>query len=113
MENALTDDRFKRSPLVTGNPHIKFYAGRPLTGPGGTHVGTFCIIDAGTQVVQRRTAEVLEDLTEIIQREMNLSVDIDNGARVQRALLPAIPRHRRLLAGRMLLPRIRAQRGLL
>jgi serine phosphatase RsbU (regulator of sigma subunit) len=91
VENALTDDRFRQSPLVTGNPHIKFYAGHPLTGPGGTHVGTFCIIDQAPRSFSAEQQEILEDLTEVIQREMNLSWDIDNGARVQRALLPAIP----------------------
>ena len=91
VENALADDRFKQSPLVTGNPHIQFYAGHPLTGPGGTHVGTFCIIDQSPRTFSAEQQEILEDLTKIIQREMNLSWDIDHGARVQRALLPATP----------------------
>lgn len=91
VENAVTDERFRRSPLVTGNPHIKFYAGRPLTGPGGTHVGTFCIIDQSPRTFSAEQEKVLEDLTAIIQREMNLSWDIDNGARMQRALLPPAP----------------------
>lgn len=88
VENALADERFNQSPLVTGNPHIQFYAGHPLTGPGGTHVGTFCIIDQAPRTFNLEQQKVLEDLTAIIQREMNLSWDIDNGARVQRALLP-------------------------
>ncbi|MDN3935659.1 SpoIIE family protein phosphatase [Arthrobacter sp. YD4] len=91
VENALTDERFRTSPLVTGNPHIKFYAGRPLTGPGGTRVGTFCIIDDVPRSFGPELQSILEDLTEIIQREMNLSWDIDHGARMQRALLPPTP----------------------
>jgi len=91
VENAVTDDRFRHSPLVTGDPHIKFYAGRPLTGPGGTHVGTFCIIDQSPRTFSEEQHKVLEDLTAIIQREMNLSWDIDYGARMQRALRPADP----------------------
>ena len=91
VENAITDERFRNSPLVTGNPHIKFYAGRPLRGPGGTHVGTFCIIDQSPRTFSDDERKVLADLTAIIQREMNLSWDIDNGARMQRALRPADP----------------------
>jgi sigma-B regulation protein RsbU (phosphoserine phosphatase) len=91
VENALADERFRHSPLVTGNPHIKFYAGHPLTGPGGTHVGTFCITDQAPRSFSADQQAILEDLTEIIQREMNLSWDIGDGARVQRALLPATP----------------------
>ena len=91
VENALTDERFRESPHVTGKPHIRFYAGRPLTGPGGTHVGTFCIADQAPRSFSPEQQKILEDLTEIIQREMNLSWDIETGARVQRDLQPAVP----------------------
>ena len=91
VENTLADERFRQSPLVTGSPHIQFYAGHPLTGPGGTHVGTFCIADQAPRRFNADQQKILEDLTAIIQREMNLSWDIDTGARVQRALQPAIP----------------------
>ncbi|MCB5290748.1 PP2C family protein-serine/threonine phosphatase [Arthrobacter sp. SO3] len=91
VENARTDERFRDSPLVTGNPHIMFYAGRPLTGPGGTHVGTFCIVDQSPRSFDAEQQKILEDLTQIIQREMNLSWDIDYGARTQRAMLPLTP----------------------
>ncbi|KUM33302.1 PP2C family protein-serine/threonine phosphatase [Arthrobacter sp. EPSL27] len=91
VENARADDRFRHNPLVTGDPHIQFYAGHPLTGPGGTHVGTFCIIDQAPRSFSAEQQEILEDLTQIIQREMNLSWDIDQGARTQRALLPVTP----------------------
>lgn len=92
VENALTDERFRRNPLVTGSPHIQFYAGHPLTGPGGTHVGTFCIVDQAPRQFSAAQQKILEDLTAIIQREMNLSWDIDTGARVQRALQATVPR---------------------
>lgn len=91
VENALTDDRFRDNPHVTGNPHIKFYAGHPLTGPGGAHVGTFCIIDQSPRSFGAEQQKILEDLTAIIQREMNLSWDIDHGARTQKAMLPVTP----------------------
>ena len=76
VENALTDERFRQSPLVTGNPHIQFYAGHPLTGPGGTHVGTFCIIDQAPRVFSAEQQKILEDLTEIIQREIKPFIDM-------------------------------------
>ncbi|WAJ29438.1 GAF domain-containing protein [Antarcticirhabdus aurantiaca] len=45
VSDARRDPRFATNPLVTGAPHIRFYAGAPLIGIGGQPVGTLCIID--------------------------------------------------------------------
>lgn len=68
VPDAHLDFRFVDNPLVTGPPHIRFYAGSPLTSPEGFKLGTFCIIDSvprpqGLTVEQQETLHDLADMT--------------------------------------------------
>lgn len=45
VENTALDPRFFDNPLVSGAPHVAFYAGRPLHNAERHRVGTLCVID--------------------------------------------------------------------
>ncbi|WP_010183616.1 GAF domain-containing protein [Sphingomonas sp. PAMC 26605] len=46
VPDALDDPRFSANALVVRAPHIRFYAGAPLTTPRGFNIGTVCLIDS-------------------------------------------------------------------
>ena len=45
VEDARQDGRFIGNPLVVGSPHVRFYAGMPLTTSEGFVLGTLCLMD--------------------------------------------------------------------
>src|SRR5450755_1192277 len=46
VEDASADPRFASNPFVTGEAHIRFYAGAPLVTAAGHPVGTLCLLDS-------------------------------------------------------------------
>ncbi len=44
VEDATEDQRFAGNPLVTGDNHLRFYAGAPII-VSGARIGTLCVLD--------------------------------------------------------------------
>jgi sigma-B regulation protein RsbU (phosphoserine phosphatase) len=72
IRDALEDERFADNPLVTAEPHIRFYAGHPLTGPGGYNVGTLCVADHRPRTLSELELETLREMARFVERELSL-----------------------------------------
>lgn len=69
VPDAKQDSRFSDNPLVTGEPHIRFYAGYPLRLPDGAMVGSFCLLDHDTRSFGADEEALLQDLAAIVEDE--------------------------------------------
>lgn len=73
IPDARRDPRFADSPLVTGEPNIRFYAGAPLISPDGFRVGTLCLIDREPrEPLHGDDLEVLTDLADMVVEQLEL-----------------------------------------
>ncbi|MDR6195256.1 GAF domain-containing sensor histidine kinase [Siphonobacter sp. SORGH_AS_0500] len=62
VEDSVLDVRFSNSPFVTGDPHVRFYAGVPLVSPRGQAIGTLCVFDQRPKQLSQFQVEALQDL---------------------------------------------------
>lgn len=70
VPDALQDDRFRDSPLVTSFPEIRFYAGCPVRAPDGSPLGTLCVIDHEPRDIDKDDVEALRDLAAMAEQEL-------------------------------------------
>nr|WP_289072601.1 ATP-binding protein [uncultured Halomonas sp.] len=62
IEDAQSDPRFADNPLVTGKPHLRFYAGHPLRPSDSLAVGTLCLISDRPRAFSTRDRQLLASL---------------------------------------------------
>ena len=74
IEDLTADPRTTSNPLVTGEPHIRFYAGAPLRAADGAVLGSLCVIDgvARPQGLTLRQADGLRNLARQVVRQLEL-----------------------------------------
>ncbi len=70
ISDTSKDARFADNPLVTHDPHIRFYAGYPLQSLNGSNLGTLCIIGREAKEFTQKDIEALSDLGYIIEQEI-------------------------------------------
>lgn len=69
VNDAGSDERFCDNPLVTGESHLRFYAGYPLRLPDGALVGSFCLLDRSPRAFSSAEVDILKDFALIVENE--------------------------------------------
>jgi GAF domain-containing protein len=72
VKDALKDARFADSSLVTRSPHIRFYAGFPLSTPEGFALGTLCAIDRRPRQLSAEQKKAMQALSRQVMALLEL-----------------------------------------
>lgn len=86
------DRRFDCNPLVSGDPHLRFYAGATLRAPEGLPLGTLCVLDVRPrdlsqdqvmtlQALARQAMSQIELRRAIVERDEALAASREVGRR--------------------------------
>ncbi len=70
VPDAAADPRFHDNPMVTGEPYVRFYVGRPLKVNGRSKVGTLCLMDSRPREFGDHERLLLEDLALMAEQEL-------------------------------------------
>lgn len=89
VPDATKDHRFLNNPLVTGNPHIRFYAGAPLTTQDGYNLGSLCVIDQKpselSYIQQQMLAALSKQVIQLLEFDASLKVLKDQYLQVRQS----------------------------
>jgi anti-sigma regulatory factor (Ser/Thr protein kinase) len=72
VPDALEDQDFRNNPMVTGDPHIRFYAGAPLVTHDGHALGTLCVVDRVPRTLTAQQTEALHALKRQAEAQIEL-----------------------------------------
>lgn len=76
VNDALTDPRFVDNPMVTGEPFIRFYAGKSLYDyKSHLPVGVFCIKDRRPREMSMGDMADFLDLADSAEKEINKKIE--------------------------------------
>ena len=72
IPDAQLDLRFRENPLVTGQEHLRFYAGVPIISPRGYALGAFAVLDHVPRSLDAAQIHLLGHLANQVIEKLNL-----------------------------------------
>jgi PAS domain S-box-containing protein len=84
IPDARQDPRFADSPLVEGEPHIRFYAAAPLLTIDGQPIGTLCVMDRKPRQLTPEQIDALDALGRQVSAQLDLRSRADELARLKK-----------------------------
>jgi len=104
VPDATADARFRANPMVTGDTHLRFYAGAPIVMPGGERIGAVCVLDNTPRRLDEHQCAMLEGLAAIAAtslRQRRAMLDVAHRLAASEAHYRAIAEEHRLSEERL------------
>ena len=76
VPDAAQDARFNCNPLVTGQPHLRFYAGALLKTADGLPIGTLCVLDYKPRTLTALQEKALRLLARQVMNQLELRLSL-------------------------------------
>ncbi len=83
VPDATQDERFACNPLVTSDPHLRFYAGALLETSDGFALGTICVLDTVPRDLDGPQKDALRTLARQVMSQLELRRELAAQARVR------------------------------
>lgn len=78
IDDMQTDDRVAANPAVTGEMHLRAYAGAPLTTRSGHHLGALCALDVAPRQFTPEQIAVLSNFAKVVTELLELRAMADH-----------------------------------
>jgi len=92
------DPRFADNPLVTGDPHLRFYAGALLRSREGLPLGTLCVLDTKPRELTDHQRQSLATLADHVRNMLELRRTTRESVELAESLQDALAARQRLVA---------------
>jgi signal transduction histidine kinase len=87
IKDTTKDVRFAANPFVTGDQHIRFYAGVPLVNEDGYALGTLCVVDVLERDLSEMQVQALQVLAQQVMDKIELRRKVKNLEETNTALV--------------------------
>ena len=75
VEDATMDPVFADDPQVTGEDHVRFYAGALLTTASGQNLGTLCVLDTKPRRFSGTDRALLREFGDLVTEQLELTTE--------------------------------------